>query len=138
MLQISDEAPAILAEQEGKIAAVIKTLREAMRAMDAKLYVRPLLTSFSALGDVHGALRLIKEAKEEQLATEGRHSQGERCWLTCSSMSAAGLEAEVERLVKALAQRCTAWMQIAALVIPPAEASVPSVPEPLQVQSRCS
>ena len=77
MLQVSEEATFQLAEREGKVAAVIKALREALRGLDAKLYVRPLLTSYSALGDVHGALRLIKEAKEEQLSNENGHRQGE-------------------------------------------------------------
>ncbi len=78
MLQVSEEATLLLAEREGKVAAVIKALREALRGQDAKLYVRPLLTSYSALGDIHGALRLIKKAKEEQLAKENGHRQGEQ------------------------------------------------------------
>lgn len=81
MLQVSEEATALLAEREGKVAAVIKTIREALRILDAKLYLRPLLTSYSALGDIHGALALIKEAKEEQLAKESGHKQGEQWWL---------------------------------------------------------
>ena len=76
-MQVSEEGTVLLAEREGKVAAVIKTLREALRALDAKLYVRPLLTSYSALGDIHGALGLIKEAKEEQLAKESGQEQGE-------------------------------------------------------------
>ena len=76
LLQVADDATKLLYEREGKVAAVIKTLREALRGLDAKLYVRPLLTSYSALGDIHGALRLIKEAKEEQLARESGHMQG--------------------------------------------------------------
>ena len=71
VLQVSEEATE-LAEREGKVAAVTKALREALIAADARQYVRPLLTSYSALGDVHGALRLIKDAKEEQLAKEGQ------------------------------------------------------------------
>jgi len=78
LLQVSQEARA-LAEQDGKVAAVIKSLRKALRDLDSKLYVRPLLTSYSALGDIHGALRLIKEAKEEQLAEESGPKQGEKC-----------------------------------------------------------
>ncbi|CAL5218701.1 g412 [Coccomyxa viridis] len=74
--QVSEETVLQLAEREGKVAAVIKALREALRGLDAKLYVRPLLTSYSALGDIHGALRLIKEAKEEQLSKESGHRQG--------------------------------------------------------------
>ena len=66
-----------MAEQQGKVAAVTMALREALTALDAKLYVRPLLTSYSALGDVHGALRLIKAAKEEQLAAGSQQSNGE-------------------------------------------------------------
>lgn len=66
-----------MAEQQGKVAAVTMALREALTALDAKLYVRPLLTSYSALGDVHGALRLIKAAKEEQLAADSQQSNGE-------------------------------------------------------------
>ena len=80
---MSSEATTLLTEREGKVAAVIKTLREALRSLDAKLYVRPLLTSYSALGDIHGALRLIKEAKEEQLAKDSGHMQGEHWWLAC-------------------------------------------------------
>ena len=78
LLQVSQEARA-LAEQDGKVAAVIKSLRKALRDLDAKLYVRPLLTSYSALGDIHGALRLIKEAKEAQLAEESGLKQGDKC-----------------------------------------------------------
>ena len=76
MLQVSEETVLQLAEREGKVAAVIKALREALRGLDAKLYVRPLLTSYSALGDIHGALRLIKEAKEEQLSQRERAQAG--------------------------------------------------------------
>ncbi|CAK0773220.1 hypothetical protein CVIRNUC_004042 [Coccomyxa viridis] len=73
--QASEDTQSV-AEQQGKVAAVTVALREALTALDAKLYVRPLLTSYSALGDVHGALRLIKAAKEEQLAADSQQSNG--------------------------------------------------------------
>ena len=75
-LQVSEEAAA-LAEQEGKVAAVTKALRAALQALNARMYIRPLLTSYSTLGDVHSALRLIKDAKEEQLASQTGPRPGE-------------------------------------------------------------
>ena len=74
--QVSEEAAA-LAEVEGKVAAVTEVLRAALQALNARMYIRPLLTSYSALGDVHSALRLIKDAKEEQLAGQKGPRPGE-------------------------------------------------------------
>ena len=82
-----------MAEQQGKVAAVTMALREALTALGAKLYVRPLLTSYSALGDVHGALRLIKDAKEEQLAADSQQIYGEHslCRVKPPAEAARGL-----------------------------------------------
>ncbi len=75
--QVSDEAAA-LAVRESKVAVVTKALRAALQALDTRLYIRPLLTSYSALGDVHSALKLIKDAKEDQLACQNGPGPGGR------------------------------------------------------------
>ena len=82
-------------------------LREALTALDAKLYVRPLLTSYSALGDVHGALRLIKDAKEEQLAAGSQQSNGEH---KHSRIRLPG-EVAIELLTRALTMRSSRLMK---------------------------
>lgn len=51
-----------------KVAAVCQVMRDAMTSMNSQSFLRPLVTSHSVLGDIHGALRLIKDAKEAQLA----------------------------------------------------------------------
>ena len=61
-------AASTAAEGACKVAQVSMALREALRAIDAAAYLRPLVTSHAAVGDLHGALRLIRDAKEAQLA----------------------------------------------------------------------
>ena len=58
---------------EDKIGAVAKALRAALLASDKghAHFLRPILTSHAVLGDLEGALALIKQVKESQLATEG-------------------------------------------------------------------
>ena len=53
-----------------KVAAVSRAVSDALVAIDAGAYLRPLLTARTTLGDIHGALHLIKDAKEVQLAKE--------------------------------------------------------------------
>lgn len=58
---------------EGKIGAVAKALRAALLASGKGQahFLRPILTSHAVLGDLDGALTIIKHVKESQLATEG-------------------------------------------------------------------
>lgn len=51
-----------------KVAAVSRAVSDALVAIDAAAYLRPLVTARTTLGDIHGALHLIKDAKEAQLA----------------------------------------------------------------------
>lgn len=62
------EAPQ--AVEEGKVAAVSRAVSDALVAIDAAAYLRPLVTARTTLGDIHGALQLIKDAKEAQLARD--------------------------------------------------------------------
>lgn len=55
-------------EGSSKVARVSMALRDALRAVDAAAYLRPLVISHAAVGDLHGALQLIRDAKEAQLA----------------------------------------------------------------------
>ncbi|EIE25950.1 IKI3-domain-containing protein [Coccomyxa subellipsoidea C-169] len=64
----STEAPQ--AVEEGKVAAVSRAVSDALVAIDAAAYLRPLVTARTTLGDIHGALQLIKDAKEAQLARD--------------------------------------------------------------------
>jgi hypothetical protein len=48
---------------------VCGALRGAMRTMDPKWFLRALVTSHSAAGDIHGALALVKASKEAELAS---------------------------------------------------------------------
>lgn len=66
------------APPEDKVAAVSKALREALQSVDAAAYLRALVMSHSALGDLHGALRLIKDAKEAALAAGAEASSAGR------------------------------------------------------------
>lgn len=51
-----------------KVAAVSRAVSDALKAIDAAEYLRPLVTARTTLGDIHGALQLVKDAKEAQLA----------------------------------------------------------------------
>ncbi|BDA44195.1 Elongator complex protein 1 [Coccomyxa sp. Obi] len=53
-----------------KVAAVSRAVSDALLAIDAAAYLRPLVTARTTLGDIHGALQLIKDAKEAQLAMD--------------------------------------------------------------------
>ncbi|KAK9915662.1 hypothetical protein WJX75_002381 [Coccomyxa subellipsoidea] len=54
----------------GKVAAVSQAVSDALVAIDAAAYLRPLVTARTTLGDIHGALQLIKDAKEAQLTRD--------------------------------------------------------------------
>ena len=59
--------------QASKIELVAKALRTALLAApDGQgRFLRPILASFAVLGDLEGALSIIKQVKEEQLAAHG-------------------------------------------------------------------
>ena len=46
-----------------------------MMAVDAELYLKPILISHAGQGQVEVALALLKDAKEAQMAREASHSQ---------------------------------------------------------------
>ncbi len=58
------------ADVSDKVAAVSRAVSDALVAIDAAAYLRPLVTARTTLGDIHGALQLIKDAKEAQLARD--------------------------------------------------------------------
>ncbi|KAK9808650.1 hypothetical protein WJX72_001296 [[Myrmecia] bisecta] len=55
---------------QNKVGQVAHALQAAMQAMDSAAFLKPMLTSHAVLGDLEGALALIKRVKETQL--EGR------------------------------------------------------------------
>ena len=59
--------------QASKIELVAKALRAALLAApDGQgRFLRPILASFAVVGDLEGALSVIKKVKEEQLAADG-------------------------------------------------------------------
>lgn len=59
--------------QASKIELVAKALRTALLAAPhgQGRFLRPILASFAVLGDLEGALSIIKQVKEEQLAADG-------------------------------------------------------------------
>lgn len=63
--------------QASKIELVAKALRTALLAAPhgQGRFLRPILASFAILGDLEGALSIIKQVKEEQLATDGTSSR---------------------------------------------------------------
>ena len=58
---------------EPKVPAVAKALRAALLASPGAQghFLRPILTSYAVVGDLEGALAIVKQVKESQLATEG-------------------------------------------------------------------
>lgn len=61
---------------EEKVPSVARALRDAMQAAGARAYLRPLLTSHAAVGELEAALALVQAAKEADLA-EGPPSASE-------------------------------------------------------------
>ncbi|KAL3149903.1 hypothetical protein ABBQ38_013268 [Trebouxia sp. C0009 RCD-2024] len=61
--------------QSRKIELVTKAMRAAMLACPGGQgrFLRPILASFAVVGEVEGALGIIKQVKERQLAAEGPH-----------------------------------------------------------------
>ena len=59
----------------GKVDLVSAALRDAMTAVDAELYLKPILISHASQGQLEVALALLKDAKEAQMAREASHSQ---------------------------------------------------------------
>lgn len=64
------------ADGSSKVARVSLALRDALRAAGAAAYLRPLVTSHAAAGDLHGALALVRDAKEAQLAQPAEGDAG--------------------------------------------------------------
>lgn len=67
-LQAAEEFP-----QSRKIELVAKALRAALLASPGGQgrFLRPILTSFAIVGELEGALGIVKQVKERQLAAEG-------------------------------------------------------------------
>lgn len=67
-MQAAEEFP-----QSRKIELVAKALRAALLASPGGQgrFLRPILTSFAAVGELEGALGIVKQVKERQLAAEG-------------------------------------------------------------------
>jgi hypothetical protein len=81
------EALQAAASPEDKVTAVSAAMREALRAVDAAAHLRALVMSHSAVGDLHGALRLIRDAKEAALSA-AEHPTGEGAGITsCVSLT---------------------------------------------------
>ena len=59
----------------GKSGLVCSALRDAMLAVDAELYLKPVLISYASQGQLEVALALLKDAKEARMAREASHSQ---------------------------------------------------------------
>lgn len=59
---------------EAKIPAVARALREALLASSGGQghFLRPILTSYAVVGDLEGALAVVKQVKESQLTSEGQ------------------------------------------------------------------
>ena len=60
--------------QAKKIELVAKALRAALLAAPGGQgrFLRPILASFAVVGDLEGALGIVKEVKERQLAADGQ------------------------------------------------------------------
>ena len=60
--------------QAKKIELVAKALRAALLAAQGGQgrFLRPILASFAVVGDLEGALGIVKEVKERQLAAHGQ------------------------------------------------------------------
>ena len=59
--------------QSRKIELVAKAMRAAMLSCPGGQgrFLRPILASFAVVGELEGALGIIKQVKERQLAAEG-------------------------------------------------------------------
>ena len=70
-LQAAEELP-----QSRKIELVAKALRAALVASPGGQgrFLRPILASFAVVGELEGALGIVKQVKERQLAAEGESS----------------------------------------------------------------
>lgn len=79
-LQAKDVCP------DNKVKLVASALKAALQAGPAGqgLFLRPVLTSFAVVGDLEGALSVIKQVKEHQLASDGEV-------ISCCSVGVASL-----------------------------------------------
>jgi len=60
--------------QANKIELVAKALRAALLASPGGqgCFLKPILVTFAVVGDLEGALGIVKEVKERQLAADGK------------------------------------------------------------------
>ena len=67
--------------QSRKIELVAKAMRAAMLSCPGGQgrFLRPILASFAVVGELEGALGIIKQVKERQLAAEGEPLGDQSC-----------------------------------------------------------
>lgn len=65
-------------QKENKIAAVCSVLRQAMEAVGQRRFLSAILMSYAKEGDLTGALSLIKQLKEERLASSSQQESAQQ------------------------------------------------------------
>ncbi len=91
--------------QANKIELVAKALRAALLASPGGQgrFLKPILATFAVVGDLEGALGIVKEVKERQLAADGKDN------LTLVTMFASFL-AGTEMLQQAGPDSCSSYL----------------------------